>query len=62
MTECIDPLFPSRHPPSLVDVVTGTIALTSAYVDQEKDIGKTEMIEFENSWPHNFLWATISKG
>ncbi|KAH3886434.1 hypothetical protein DPMN_010441 [Dreissena polymorpha] len=26
LTECIDPLDQSKHPPSLVNIVTGTIA------------------------------------
>ena len=60
LTECIDPLDPSKHPPSLVNIVTGTIAPTSANVDEAIDIGQTQMMEFENSWPDN-LYGSISR-
>ena len=41
LTACMNPsLDPSEHPPSLVNIVTGTMASKSAHVDQAIDISK----------------------
>ncbi|KAH3718256.1 hypothetical protein DPMN_061057 [Dreissena polymorpha] len=60
LTESIDPFDPLKHPHSLVNIVTGTIALSSAKCDQAIYIGKAQMIEIENSWPDN-INGSISK-
>jgi hypothetical protein len=48
LTEFIDPLDPSKPPPSLVNIVTETIAPTSANVDEAIHIGNTQMMETRN--------------
>ena len=57
----IDPLDSSDHPADgIVNVVTGLIAPTSLNVEQAVEIGKAQMISFENALPTGF-YETISK-
>ena len=48
LTECTNPLDPSKYHRSLMTIMTGTITPTSANVDQAIDIGKIQIIKFEN--------------
>ena len=57
----IDLLDSSDHPADgIVNVVTGLIAPTSLNVEQAVEIGKTQMISFENTLPTGF-YESISK-
>ena len=57
----IDPLDSSDHPADgIVNVVTGLIAPTSVNVEQAVEIGKAQMISFENALSTAF-YETISK-
>ena len=57
----MDPLDSLGHPADgIVNVVTGLIAPTSVNVEQEVEIGKAQMISFENALPAGF-YQTITK-
>ena len=60
MENVIDPLDPSQHPPSIVNIVTGRIAPDSVNVDNAIAIGTKQLKEFESALPEGFH-NTISK-
>ena len=57
---CIDPLDPTSHPPSIVNIVSGQVADNTVNVQDAVVIGTKQMQEFEKGWPEGFR-STISK-
>ena len=50
----IDPLDPTDHPQEIVNIVSGRIAPSSVNVDKSVEIGKAQMVLFEENWPAGF--------
>ena len=57
---CIDPLDPSSHPPTIVNIVSGQVADDTVNVHDAVAIGTKQMQEFEKGWSEGFR-STISK-
>ena len=57
---CIDPLDPSSHPPTIVNIVSCQVADDTVNVHDAVAIGTKQMQEFEKGWPEGFR-STISK-
>ena len=57
---CIDPLVPTSHPPTIVNIVSGEVADDKVNVQDAVAIGTRQMQEFEKGWPEGFQ-STISK-
>ena len=57
---CIDPLDPTSHPPTIVNIVSGQVADETVNVQDAVAIGTKQMQEFEKGWPEGFR-STISK-
>ena len=55
-----DPLDPNDHPDEIMNIVSGRIAPSSVNVDKSVEIGKAQMVLFEENWPSGF-YATIPK-
>jgi len=49
-----DPLDPTDHPDEIVNIVSGRIAPSSVNVDKSVEIGKAQMVLFEENWPSGF--------
>lgn len=60
LLSCIDPLDPTDHPASLINVVTGRIAPETVNAHDAVDIGNGQLVSFEKSWPSGFN-ASLSK-
>ena len=50
----MDPLDPTDHPDEIVNIVSGRMAPNSVNVDKAVEIGKAQMVHFEESWPSGF--------
>ena len=57
---CIHPLMPEIHPPKLVNVTNGELAVPEVNVSQAISIGHNQLIEFEKSLRTGF-WKTIQR-
>ena len=57
---CIHPLKPEIHPPKLVNVANGTLAVPDVNVCQAISIGHSQLVEFEKSLPTGF-WKAIER-
>lgn len=57
---CIHPLKPEVHPPKLVNVANGTLAVAEVNVCQAISIGYNQLVEFEKSLPTGF-WKPIER-
>ena len=57
---CIDPLDPTSHPPTIVNIVSGQVADDTVNVQDAVVIGTKQMQEFEEGWLEGFR-STISK-
>ena len=57
---CIDPLDPTSHPPTIVNIVSGQVADDTVNVQDAVAIGTKQKREFEKGWPEGFR-STISK-
>ncbi len=57
---CIDPLDPANHPKGLVNIVTGRVVPDIVNAEKSVEIGKTQMDEYQQSWPSGFN-DTLSK-
>ena len=57
---CIDPLDPTSHAPTIVNIVSGQVADDTVNVQDAVAIGTRQMQEFEKGWPERFQ-STISK-
>ena len=52
---CLHPLDPSEHPgESIVNILSGKIALPVVNVDSAVKIGETMFEDFEKTWPEGF--------
>ena len=45
---------PTDHPDEIVNIVAGRIAPSSVNVDKSVEIGKKQMVSFEEGWPRGF--------
>lgn len=50
----MDPLDPTDHPQNIVNIVSGRIAPSSVNVEKSVEIGKAQMVLFEDNWPSGF--------
>ena len=54
LEKCTDALNPEMHPSGTVNIVSGKIGDSSINVHNAVEIGKSQMQEFEKSWPKGF--------
>ena len=54
LDKCVDPMHPEEHPEGIFNICSGRIGPNSVNVDNAVNIGKKQMVEYENSWPKGF--------
>ena len=51
---CIDPLDPTNHPQTIVNIATGQLAGETVNNDKTMQLGIAAMKQFESNWAEGF--------
>lgn len=51
---CVDPLDPTKHPETIINIASGQLAAESVNVDLAVELGSEAMSKFESSLPQGF--------
>ena len=54
-------LNPTNNPAEIVNIVSDRMAPKSANVDKAVDIGKAQMVQFEEKWPLSFISVAVAE-